>query len=99
MSSGQNQDQHTDRDLREHIASRLRANEQARRNPVTPQELAQLQSAASRLDQMLKSGANADNEALKSAAARLDQLLTDIGKGKDVSENLKRRQSRQTANP
>ena len=78
-------------ELRKRIASLMRANQQARRKPITGEELKTLENAAGRLDKMLNAAAGADTDALKSAAARLDQLLEDIRQGKDVSEDLKRR--------
>jgi len=78
--------------LRERIASLLRANEQALKNPVAQEEAAKLKQAASRLDQLLHASAEADQQALRNAATKLDQMLTDIRKGKDVSEGLKRRE-------
>jgi hypothetical protein len=77
--------------VRERIASLIRATEQARKKQITGEELQRLKTAASRLDELLNAGADADRQALKSAAARLDQLLSEIGTGKDVSSDLKRR--------
>ena len=78
-------------DVRERIASLIRATEQARKKQITSEELQSLKTAASRLDELLNAGADADRQALKGAAARLDQLLSEIGTGKDVSSDLKRR--------
>jgi hypothetical protein len=83
-----------DRELRERIANQLRATESARTTPLTDQEMRALKAAASRLDQLLKTGADADAEALKNAAARLDQILASIGTGKDVAGEIKRRRER-----
>ena len=94
MHNEDNQDR--ERDLRERIASLMRSNEQARKKPITSEERQKLQSAASRLDRMLTSTADADREALKGAAARLDQLLADIRKGKDVTAKLQRRRTQKT---
>lgn len=82
-----------ERDLQERIVSLIRANQQARRTPLTDGELQKLNAAARRLDQMLKATADEDQQALKNAAARLDQLLQDIAAGRDVTSDLKRRQS------
>jgi hypothetical protein len=87
MSNEDNQDQ----ELRERIANQLRATESARTAPVTDQELQALKAAASRLDQLLKTGADADAQALRNAAARLDQILAGIGAGKDVTGEITRR--------
>ena len=80
-----------EREVQERIKSLMQAAAQARKKQITGEELQKLKSAASRLDQMLKSTANADLEALRSAAARLDQLLADIGTAKDLTGSLKRR--------
>ena len=81
-----------DRELRERIANQVRATESARTAAATEQELAALKAAASRLDQLLKTGADADAQALRNAAARLDQILAGIGAGKDVTGEIKKRQ-------
>jgi len=84
-------DQARERDLRERIARLIRANQQARRKPLTDDERQKLNAAARRLDQMLKAAADEGQQLLKTAAVRLDQLLKDIAAGKDVTNNLKRR--------
>ena len=84
-----------ERELRERIANLMRSNEQARKKPITSEEREKLKSAASRLDKMLESTAEADRQTLNGAAARLDQLLADIRKGKDVTAKLKSRRSAQ----
>lgn len=84
-------EENEDREVRERIASLIQATE-CSRAPVTKAELQKLQAAASRLDQMLKAGADADAQLLKSAAARLDELLAKLGSGKDVKADLKRRE-------
>lgn len=89
-----NQD-HQDRELRERIAGQIRATEHAHAAPITDEELQALKAAASRLDQLLKSGADADAQTLKNAAARLDQILASIGAGRDVTDELKRRREGQ----
>ena len=90
MHNEDNQD--GERDVRERIVSLIQAAEQTHKKQISGEELQKLKLAASRLDEMLKSAAEADVQALKGAAARLDQLLADIGTGKDVSHDLKRRQ-------
>jgi cell division septum initiation protein DivIVA len=77
-------------DVRERIASLLRANAQAPKKPITAEEQQRLKNAANRLDQMLKVAADADAQVLKSAAARLDHLLKDISRGKNIGHALKR---------
>ena len=77
------------REVREKIVSLMQSIGQAPRKQITGEELQRLKIAATRLDEMLKAGTQADLQALKSAAARLDQLLSDIRGGKDIS--LKRR--------
>jgi len=89
MTNGDNEDR--EHDVRERIASLIRATEQARKKQITGEELQRLKTAVSRLDKLLNAGADADRQALKNAAARLDQLLSEIGTGKDVSSDLKRR--------
>jgi hypothetical protein len=88
MNSGDNQDR--DRSLREKIARQMRSIGSGPRRQVAAEELQKLKKAASRLDQMLKAAADADQQALKNAATRLDQLLSDIRAGKDVTNVLKR---------
>ena len=94
-------DQGPERDVRERIVNRLQSIGKGPRKQIPAEELQKLKSAASRLDQMLKAVASADQQAfdqqqLKSAAARLDQLLSDIRAGKDVSSKLKRKENSET---
>ena len=91
MNSGDNQG--PDRDVREKIVNRMQSIGKGPQKQIPAEELQKLKSAASRLEQMLKAGANVDQQVLKSAAARLDQLLSDIRAGKDVTSNLKRREN------
>ena len=91
MNSGDNQG--PDRDVRERIANLMQSIGKGPKKQIPAEELQKFKSAAGRLDQMLKAGANADQQALKSAAARLDQLLSDLRAGKDVTSNLKRREN------
>jgi hypothetical protein len=88
MNSGDNQDR--DRAIREKIARQMRSIGNGPEKQIKGEELQKLKTAASRLDQMLKAAADADQQALKSAAARLDQLLSHIRAGKDVADILKR---------
>ena len=90
MNSGSNQG--LDRDVRERIGNRMQSIGKGPKEQIPAEELQKLKSAASRLDQMLKAAANADQQALKSAAARLDQLLSEIRAGKDVTSNRKRKE-------
>jgi len=94
MNSGDNQG--PDRDVRERIVNLMQSIGKGPKRQVSAEELQKLKSAASRLDQMLKAAANADQHALKSAAGKLDQLLSDIRAGKDVTKNLKRRENSRT---
>jgi uncharacterized membrane protein YccC len=80
-----------EQDLLERIMSLIRANRQARTEPIRGEELQKLRTAASRLDGMLQAAAEGEQQALRSAAARLDQLLAAIRRGKDVSGEIKRR--------
>lgn len=90
-----NEENHSrEQELRKRIASLVRANDQARKQQLNGDELENLKSAAGRLDQMLQASAEADQQALRTAASKLDQLLTDIRKGKDLSNVLKRRGER-----
>ena len=96
MNSGDNQG--PDRDVRERIVNLMQSIGKGPKKPIPDEELQKLKGAASRLGQMLKAAASADQrafgqQALKSAAARLDQLLSDIRAGKDVTRNLKRREN------
>jgi len=93
MSHEDNQDR--EQDVRERIVSLMQATGQARKKRLGEEELQELKTAASRLDQMLRAAVDEDREALQSAAARLDQLLADLGTGKDVMHNLKRRRDPQ----
>jgi BMFP domain-containing protein YqiC len=89
MGNDDNQDH--EQQLRERIASAMRAASQAPQKPLSEKERQQLQSAASRLDQLLKASDDTDQQVLKSAAARLDQFLKDIRRGKDITNRIKRR--------
>lgn len=89
MTNGDNEGR--EQDVRDRIASLIRATEQVSKKEITGEELQRLKSAASRLEEMLKATADADRQALKSAAARLDKMLAEIGTGKDVAGDLKRR--------
>jgi hypothetical protein len=91
MNSGDNRG--PDRDERERIVNLMQSIGKGATKQVPAEELQKLKSAASRLDQMLKAAANADQQALKSAAVRLDQLLSDIRAGKDVTNRFKRREN------
>jgi len=95
MNDGDNEDR--EREIRERIVRLMRANEQAAKAPITDDEKQKLNAAAARLDQMLKTAADAEGQILISAAARLDQLLTDISEGKDISNDIKRRKSAESS--
>jgi hypothetical protein len=84
-------DNHRDRDVRDKIVNLMHKIGRGRKRQVTSEELQKLKHAAGRLDQMLKASADADLQTLRSAAVRLDQLLSDIRNGKDVTNDLKRR--------
>ena len=86
-------DNHRDRDVREKIVGLMQSIGHGRKKHVTSEELQKLKNAAGRLDQILKASADADLQSLRNAAVRLDQLLSDISKGKDVTNDLKRRGS------
>ncbi len=79
-------------DVRGKIANRMRAIGKGTKQPIAPEELQKLKSAANRLDDLLKAGGNAEQQTLRSAAARLGRLLSDIQAGKEVSLKLKLRQ-------
>ena len=89
MSNENHQDR--EREIRQRIAGLIQSNAQAPPKKLTDEERQKFHTAATRLDQLLKSAAAADREALKTAAARLDQLLADIDKGKDVTVRFHRR--------
>lgn len=91
MDSGDNHG--PDRDARDRIVHLMHSIGKGSKKEIPAEELRKLKRAATRLDQMLKAAANADQQDLKSAAARLDQLLSDIRAGKDVTTNLKRREN------
>jgi hypothetical protein len=86
-------DNHLDpqRALRERIVNLMRTNAQARKKPVNDEERQKLQTAASRLEQILKASGDADRQALSGAATRLEELLNNIQNGKEVA--VKRRPS------
>jgi cell division septum initiation protein DivIVA len=91
MNSSDNQD--PDRDVGEKIVDLMQSIGKGPKRQLSAEELQKLQRAASRLDQILKAAANADQQALESAAAKLDQLLSEIRAGKDVTSKLKRREN------
>lgn len=92
-------DHHRDPDVREKIVSlMLSIGQSAKKKQITSEELQKLKNAAGRLDQMLKASADADRQTLRNASVRLEQLLTDIRKGKDVTNDLKRRREAQNKN-
>ena len=82
--------QNPERDLRDKIASRMRSITQSSKQ-IPPEQLQKLKTAATRLDLLIKSNADQDQQALKSAAQKLDQLLSKIRKGRDVAQDLKRK--------
>ena len=96
MSSDHHQDR--EQDVREKILSLMLSFGQAPKKQITSQELEKLKNAAGRLDQILKANAEADLQTLRSAAVRLDELLSDIRRGKDVSNDLKRRRDGENKN-
>ena len=84
-----------ERDLRERIATLIRANEKgAKKKEISGEELQKLKAAANRLERMLKESEEANAGTLKRAAARLDELLEEIRLGKDFSREIKRRRER-----
>lgn len=89
MSNGD--DQGREHDVRERIVSLMQSIGKGPRKQLTAEEAEKLKNAASRLDQILKAAADADQQALRSASARLDRLLSDIRAGKDVTRDLRRR--------
>jgi hypothetical protein len=83
--------------VRDRIATFVRAHKQANRKQATDEELKTLRRAVGRLDQLLadvaaeeqarrKRAKEEEAQALRVAAARLDQLLTDIAKKETVLE-------------
>jgi cell division septum initiation protein DivIVA len=92
MAIDSRDNQGRDRAISEKIVGQMRSIGKAPPKQFTGEELQKLQSAASRLDQMLKDAEEADQQVLKSAAERLDRLLTDMRAGKDVSRIFKRRE-------
>ena len=91
MDNGENQDPKTD--VGERISRLIRANQRAHKKEIAAEELQNLKTAASRLDQILKNAADAETQSLKHAAAKLDQLLNDIRAGKDLTTTLKKREA------
>ena len=89
MDSGDNRN--SERELREKIASRMQSIGQSSSREIPPEQLESLKTAASRLDQLLQSNADNDQQSMKNAALKLDQLLSKIRKGKDVTQDLKRK--------
>lgn len=85
--------------MREKIVSlMLSIGQSAKKKQITSEELQKLKNAAGRLDQMLKASADADRQTLQNASVRLEKLLSDIRKGKDVTNDLKRRRDAQNKN-
>jgi hypothetical protein len=77
------------RALCERIVTLMRANEQARKQPVSDDERQKLKSAVSRLEQMLNAAADGQRRVLASAAERLDGLLRDMRNGKDLTVKIR----------
>lgn len=73
------------------IADVIRANEQASKKHLAPDELKKLKAAAGRLEQLLANAANAETEELKAAAQKLEALLKSIGSGKDLASSIRLR--------
>jgi len=84
-------DQKRESDVGNRIANLIRSIEQRPKRPALIEEQRVLAAAAARLDQILKEAEDADRQALKSAADRLDELLSDIRRGKDIANRVKRR--------
>jgi len=91
---GSDDNQNSERELREKIASLMQSISQSPIQQIPTDQLAKLKTAATRLDHLLKSNADQDQQSLKTAVEKLDQLLSNIRKGKDVSESLKSRRQR-----
>jgi len=87
--------QNPERDIYERIARRMQAIGQSSSKQIPSEQLLALKIAASRLDQILQSNADQEQQSLKSAALKLDQLLSNISKRKDVTHGLKRRRDHQ----
>jgi hypothetical protein len=73
------------------ITNLIRSIGQGPEKPVAVEEQRKLAAAAARLDQILKEAADADRQALRNAAGRLDELLSDMHKGQDITDRVKRR--------
>jgi hypothetical protein len=102
MSNDDNQDR--ERNVRDRIATFVKAHMQVKGTQATDEELQTLRRAAERLDQLLADAAadeqarrkrakEEEAQALRVAAARLDQLLTDIAR-KETAPELKLRHPR-----
>jgi len=78
------------REVQEKIVNLMKSIAQAPRKPLPGEEVQRLKTAASRLDQLLKASAAANQETLRTAAGRLDQLLHDIRNGNDIISRIKR---------
>jgi K+-transporting ATPase c subunit len=87
-------EQNREQELRERIASLIRANNHAGKKKLSREEAQALQTAASRLDHLLAQSAHAEQQILRIAATRLDELLKNLTRGKDVAKILKRRDDR-----
>ena len=84
-------DQKRESDVGNRIANLIRSIGQRPEKPIAVKEHHVLSAAAARLDQMLKEAADADRQALRNAAVRLDELLSDMRKGEDITDRVKRR--------
>jgi len=84
-------DQKRESDVGKRIANLIRSIEKRPEKPIAVEEQRVLAAAAARLDQILKQAADADRQVLRSAAVRLDELLSDMRKGKDITDRVKRR--------
>ena len=84
-------DNEQDRQGRERISDFMHADTDADKKQLTEEELRALQTAATRLEEMLAAAEESERQALRDAATRLDRLLLDIDAGKDVIPAMNRR--------
>jgi len=73
------------------IANLIRSIGQGPGKAIAAEEQRVLAAAAARLDQILKEAEDAERQVLRNASVRLDELLSDIRKGKDITDRVKRR--------
>jgi len=84
-------DQKRESDVGNRIANLIRSIGQGPGKAIAAEEQRVLAAAAARLDQILKEAEDAERQVLRNASVRLDELLSDMRKGRDITDRVKRR--------